>query len=183
MLDGHKKPIRALISSGNYVSRCDQLHSFNDPTHLRRIRHLVCVARLAQLFSGSNDKTIRIWDMVDFECKFVLEEHDGWVRALTIAGTTMYSVSHDTTVKAWNVTSLDCEQSLSGAERLDSVVVWHDYLFVGADNGRLKVYKKGGDAPLLQMKEHRGAVLALVANRDLVFSASYDGSVRVWGLL
>jgi WD40 repeat protein len=150
-LEGHKKTIKVLTATGDYV------------------------------FSGANDKQIRVWDASSLECKYVISDHDGWIRSLVIHDKLLYSCAYDAQVKVWDLTTLTCVRTFKNPQRIESGCIWQDYLFAGTDDARMWVYPLAGTDSVATLKEHKVAVLALAASPDLVFSGAYDGSIKVWG--
>lgn len=65
-----------------------------------------------RMFSGSYDKTVRVWDMEHLTCVRVLTGHSGAVRALACSANCVFSGSDDTTIKVWDSTSLECLKTL-----------------------------------------------------------------------
>ena len=51
------------------------------------------------MFSGSYDKTVRVWDVDNLTCLATLQGHSGAVRALAASPTLVFSGSDDTTIK------------------------------------------------------------------------------------
>ena len=51
------------------------------------------------MFSGSYDKTVRVWDVATLACKATLTGHTGAVRALVASPDKVFSGSDDTTIK------------------------------------------------------------------------------------
>ena len=47
----------------------------------------------------SQDKTIRVWDAKTLESKYVIDEHDGWIRHLSVFEKQLYSCSYDSSLK------------------------------------------------------------------------------------
>ena len=66
--------------------------------------------------SGSNDKTVKLWDVTSGECLQTLEGHSSRVKSVSFSpdGTKVASGSYDKTVKLWDVTSGECLQTLEG---------------------------------------------------------------------
>ena len=66
--------------------------------------------------SGSDDKTVKLWDVTSGECLQTLEGHSSRVRSVSFSpdGTKVASGSDDKTVKLWDVTSGECLQTLEG---------------------------------------------------------------------
>lgn len=62
-----------------------------------------CVDRQI-LLSGSDDHTLRVWDLITGACKFVLAGHAGHVRDLAVQDNLMVSVAEDATIRAWDIT-------------------------------------------------------------------------------
>jgi hypothetical protein len=150
-LEGHKKTIKALTATGDY------------------------------LFSGSNDKSIRVWDARSLECKYTMNDHDGWITSLFIHDKLLYSCSVDSLIKVWDLTTLSCVRTLKNTQRLECGTVWQDHVFAGTEDARIWAYPLGGTESVATLKEHKLAVLALAASPDLIFSGSYDGTIKVWG--
>ena len=68
------------------------------------------------LASGSNDRTIRLWDVVHFAETRVLQGHSHNVNAVAFwpGGTTLASASEDHTVKLWNLVTGEPTTTLGG---------------------------------------------------------------------
>ena len=83
--------------------------------------------------------------------------------------------------KVWDIESLNCVRTLTSSQRPETCCVWQDgIIFVGVEeDGKLRVYDTTSDTPET-LKEHASAVLALCATDDIVVSASYDGTTKVW---
>ena len=60
-----------------------------------------------KLFSGSNDRTIRVWDADTHKHLATLEGHTGGVTCLTLYGNKLFSGSRDGTIRVWNVKEED----------------------------------------------------------------------------
>ena len=66
--------------------------------------------------SGSNDNTVKLWDVTSGECLQTLEGHSHYVNGVSFSpdGTKVASGSWDKAVKLWDVTSGQCLQTLEG---------------------------------------------------------------------
>ena len=56
-----------------------------------------------KLYSGSEDRTIRIWDTDTYEHIATLRGHTNWVRCLAVVGSKLYSGSYDRTIRVWSL--------------------------------------------------------------------------------
>ena len=64
------------------------------------------------LASGSDDHTVKVWDVATGECLRTLEGAGG--RVLACAGGTLASGSADQTVKVWDAATGECLRTLEG---------------------------------------------------------------------
>ena len=73
--------------------------------------------------SGSDDNTVKLWDVTSGECLNTLEGHFNHVISVSFSpdGTKVASGSRDRTVKLWDVMSGSCLQTLEGHSSLVTV--------------------------------------------------------------
>ena len=59
----------------------------------------------SRLFSGSNDNTIKVWDVATGTCLQTLQGHTDWVNSVCVSadGSRLFSGSWDNTIKVWNI--------------------------------------------------------------------------------
>ena len=67
--------------------------------HTHYVNCLTVVGK--KLYSGSRDRTIRVWDTDTHQHITTLQGHTGWVRCLTAVGNKLYSGSYDETIRVW----------------------------------------------------------------------------------
>jgi WD40 repeat protein len=69
-----------------------------------------------QLASGSDDKTIKLWDPTTGELQQTLEGHSNWVQSVTFSpdGKQPASGSDDNTIKIWDPNTGELRQTLEG---------------------------------------------------------------------
>ncbi|KAH7202846.1 WD40-repeat-containing domain protein, partial [Fusarium oxysporum] len=79
--------------------------------------------------SGSDDKTIRIWDAETGECKQELKGHSDWVSSVVFSHDSkkVASAAYDKTIRIWDAETGECKQELKGHNSyVSSVVFSHD---------------------------------------------------------
>ncbi|CAG8475440.1 4994_t:CDS:10 [Funneliformis caledonium] len=98
-----------LLSLNRLTQEQDTL--LNKPSHTitlgNSILSLACSNEY--LFSGSQEPSIQVWDLITFQPKAVLKGHNGGVLCLTLSTdqTMLFSSSGDSTVRVWRVDTLD----------------------------------------------------------------------------
>ena len=107
-----------------------------------------------RLASGSQDKTVRLWDLANNDKWITLQKHTGWTNALAFSpdGKMLASGSTDKTVQLWDTTTGDLLATLSRKPIRG--------LRTGHINGI--------------------AALAFSPDGETLASASADGTVRFW---
>jgi WD40 repeat protein len=136
-----------------------------------------------KLYSGSVDKTIRVWSSDGVHLQ-TLEGHTETVWTLAV-GTNgkVYSGSGDNTVRVWCGDDGTHLQTLKGhidvvtslAEGLDGKV------YSGSGDCTIRVWSADDGAHLDTLDGHARAIMALVVGLDgKVYSGSKDATIRVW---
>ncbi|MFT7812099.1 E3 ubiquitin-protein ligase TRAF7-like [Arapaima gigas] len=144
------------------------------------------------LFSGSSDKTIKVWDTcTTYKCQKTLEGHDGIVLALCIQGNKLYSGSADCTIIVWDIQTLQKVNTIRAHDNpVCTLVSSHNMLF----SGSLKAIKASCfhhsdvwdivGTELKLKKELTGLnhwVRALVASQNHLYSGSYQ-TIKIWDI-
>ncbi|XP_046580638.1 LOW QUALITY PROTEIN: E3 ubiquitin-protein ligase TRAF7-like [Haliotis rubra] len=136
------------------------------------------------LFSGSSDKTIKVWDTsTSYICVKTLEGHTGIVLALCTYGNKLYSGSQDCNIFVWDTE--DTFESVNVIKAHDNpvctLVAARNMLF----SGSLKVVRVW-DAGTYELKQELTGlnhwVRALSATQDHLFSGSYQ-TIKIWDLV
>ncbi|KAM8780128.1 E3 ubiquitin-protein ligase TRAF7 isoform 2-T2 [Rhynchonycteris naso] len=145
----------------------------------------LCVYSMGDLlFSGSSDKTIKVWDTcTTYKCQKTLEGHDGIVLALCIQGCRLYSGSADCTIIVWDIQNLQKVNTIRAHDNpVCTLVSSHNMLFSGSLKA-IKVWDIVGTELKLK-KELTGLnhwVRALVAAQSYLYSGSYQ-TIKIWDI-
>ncbi|KAL6756673.1 WD40-repeat-containing domain protein [Haematococcus lacustris] len=141
--------------------------------------------------SGSDDKTVRVWDVATGKCMHTLKEHTDVVKAvaLSLDGRIIVSGSNDKTIRVWDVTTGRCIHTLVGHSRyVDCVALSPNgkIMFSGSRDKTLRVWDLATGTELLPLKGHKGWVTCLTVSSDgkLLASGSSVGDhiIRVWDM-
>lgn len=144
--------------------------------------------------SASDDKTLRVWDVLDSASTAsvaCLQGHAAQVLAGTWCnanGQIVASVSKDYTVCLWDVREASAPTAVGKLPAYATSVEWSDshpnQLFLGHITGEVAAYdvRSLGDATMLS-KEQTDLVGALAVSKDgLLAAGSDDGSIVVYDL-
>ncbi|MHC4867491.1 MAG: TIR domain-containing protein [Planctomycetota bacterium] len=139
--------------------------------------------------SGSDDKTVRVWDLEKGNRLATLKGHTQLVYSVAITGDGKRAVSgsDDHTVRIWDVEEGKEVAVLKGhTGDVNSVAITGDgkRAVSGSDDHTVRIWdlEKGKEIAIL--KGHTGEVysVAITADGKRAISGSYDKTVRVWDL-
>eukprot|EP00756_Hemistasia_phaeocysticola_P048665 Hpha_TRINITY_DN23075_c0_g1::TRINITY_DN23075_c0_g1_i1::g.109326::m.109326/K10260/FBXW7, SEL10; F-box and WD-40 domain protein 7 len=163
--------------------------------HKNSVRSLLVVG--ARLYSGSDDHSIRVWDVATCVPLAIWEQHTGGVHALEFAlGRHVWSASEDKTIRVWDVG--EARQRAEGSEDTGTCIKVITEPHTGQINclhliGALMWSSSWNqtyvwDPRTFELKfsprEHEGVINALTAAHQSVVSrvwtASNDGVIKYW---
>lgn len=163
--------------------------------------HVHCMlAAKGQLFSASQDQTVRVWGLQreGFRHMAELSGHHGFVRTLAVSGggALLFSGSQDKNIRVWDTHTHVQLCALPGhQEEVRALAVHNDLLFSGSEDSTIKVWNiaslkcirtLGGHTREEQKASggHTAAVfvLSVCGEPPVLASGSRDHTVRLWDL-
>jgi len=139
--------------------------------------------------SGSDDKTIRIWDATTRQCLQVLEDHQEWVLSVAFSGDgeVLASGSKDCTIKLWDIEAEKCLATFNGhKDAVWSVACSQDGKVMASAGFELevKLWDIQTEECTHTLKGHRKGIKALAISPDgkIVVSGGFDTVIRLWDL-
>ncbi|CAE7585902.1 HET-E1 [Symbiodinium natans] len=140
----------------------------------------------AMVLSGSEDGTVRLWDLeLETKCIRVLEGHMGTVHSLTVSWDTFEAVSGaDDSSKLWNLKLGGCQKTMTEIPEGCTAVEadWRGRrALAGCGDGSLRVWSMSTAELQTTLQAHRGGVWALQADfehKKLVSAG--DENFKVW---
>lgn len=154
--------------------------------HLEGHDHAVraLAARGRTLVSGSYDCTVRIWDIITGECKWVLSGHTQKVYSVVMDPTRNQacSGSMDGTVRIWNLKDGQCQHTLTGHTSLVGLLgISPSFLVSAAADSTLRVWDIDTGELQHTLAAHTGAITCFQHDEFKVLSGS-DGTLKMWNI-
>lgn len=160
------------------------------------IEHADSISSLAVhnglIYSGSWDKTMKVWRLSDLKCLESIKAHDDAINALAASKGVVYSSSADGKIKAWGRDKTNrhvLKGILEGNKDVsfNSVVVFNNgrMVFGAASDGFIMGWEANNDFSswklVFKVRAHQMAVLCLcLIGDELLCSGSADKSIGIW---
>ncbi|MEA5571307.1 serine/threonine-protein kinase [Calothrix sp. UHCC 0171] len=141
------------------------------------------------LASGSNDGTIKLWNIKTGEQIRSLRDHFGvvWSVAISQDGKTLASGSNDGTIKLWNIETGEQTRIFTGhSKAVFSVVISPGTkflsLFSGSADNTIKEWVLATGEQIDTLTGHSKAVFSVAINRfaTTLASGSNDNTIKLW---
>lgn len=160
---------------------------FEIEAHYLEVNCLLISHDERQLFSGSSDKSIKIWNILNKASRLaVLHGHKLPVLTLTRSKNSQFLFSASTDeIFVWNLQKLRVEYLLEGHSGYVNSLVLNDsetQLFSAGSDKLIKVWNLDKRRFLYNFKGHEGEVKHLGLDRNFLFSYGTDLKLRVWNL-
>ncbi|KAL4204290.1 hypothetical protein AMTRI_Chr01g109030 [Amborella trichopoda] len=175
-----------------FMKQSNYVQSRRNHKHLW-IEHADSISCLAVsqglIYSGSWDKTLKVWKSSDLRCIESIRAHDDAINGLVAHGGLVYSASADGKIKVWGKKGK--AHSLCGVLQghkemsMNAVVVCEQgkWVYGGGSDGNVMGWEGGLDEWNLvcDFRAHSVAVLCLcLAGGEILCSGSADRSIRIW---
>jgi len=145
------------------------------------------VAGWRTVASGSDDKTVRLWDAASGRARHKLEGHSDYVRSVAWSpdGGTVASGSDDNTVRLWDAASGRARHRLEGHSNLVVSVAWSPdggTVASGSDDKTVRLWDAASGREKLVLEGHEAGVMLLAWSPDSRILASMDSrnALRIW---
>jgi WD40 repeat protein/transcriptional regulator with XRE-family HTH domain len=139
--------------------------------------------------SGSDDRTIRIWNYQNGEHLRTLHGHSSWVQSVSFSADRAWlaSGSRDQTVRVWDWRTGECLHTLQGhSHRVKSVAFSSQgtLLASSSDDHTIKLWDAATGQCLQTLVGHSDSVLSVAFSPDggLIASGSADRTIRLWNV-
>ncbi len=158
--------------------------------HTREIHTLVLSKDKKLLFSGSGDKTIRVWDTNTWDCLNILEGHDWLVNSITTNSNDNYLCTGgwDSFIIKWDLKSFtEIDRFYSGQiGGIKCIALSSDdkIIITGGGDQIVRFTDNSNNKVQVELKGHSDFVSCLAVSEDntLIASGGWDGYVNIWHL-
>ncbi len=141
------------------------------------------------LFSGSDDGTIKGWDLAERPEQVTLRGHSGIIHSIAVSpdDSLIASGSSDRTIRLWDLETKQQTAVLSGHEdEVFGVTISHDsnLLASGSGDGTIKIWDLRTLQEVQTLRGHQDLVWSVSFGPDdkILASGSEDGTIKLWDL-
>ena len=173
--------------AGGGAPSLDRLEGHGGP-----IRAIGASADRSRLFTSSFDNTVGVWRADDLANQMWLEDHDAGVNIAVSIGEGVLTGGDDFKIRRWSATGALAEVWEGHKGKLMDLAVAEDVVASAGWDGWIGLWSvaaappAGGAPPRRQpelLSGHQAGVNAVVfagAAHETLFSASSDGTIRIW---
>jgi WD40 repeat protein/tRNA A-37 threonylcarbamoyl transferase component Bud32 len=157
------------------------------PTPISPTHNQISLGLGSILASGSDDHTVKIWDLNSRQKIRTLKGHSGWVYSVAISpnAQTVVSGSNDKTIKIWDINTGKEIRALTGHRGLISAVaISPDSAAIASASydKTIKIWDINTGKVIRTLTGHTGEVLAVAISPDgeKIVSGSADRTIKIW---
>ncbi|KAF9346120.1 hypothetical protein BGX26_002396, partial [Mortierella sp. AD094] len=141
------------------------------------------------IISGSDDKTVRLWNVDTSDCTRTLLGHTDAVKSVAYSpkGTLIASGSYDKTIRLWDHNTGECIFTLQENEDIVWSVAFSpkgDRIASASNDATVRLWDVDASVWVRTLKGHLGSVASVVYSPkgDRIASGSEDKTVRLWNV-
>eukprot|EP00058_Branchiostoma_floridae_P009903 XP_002595391.1 hypothetical protein BRAFLDRAFT_69221 [Branchiostoma floridae] len=133
------------------------------------------------LFSGSSDKTIKVWDIPSLEHMKTIQAHDNPVCTLVASNNLLFSGSLKA-IKVWDIHTLQLKRELTGLNHwVRALVASTHYLYSGSYQ-TIKIWDLKSLECVHVLQTSGGSVYSIAITNHHILCGTYENCIHVWDL-
>ncbi|MEO1591696.1 MAG: WD40 repeat domain-containing protein, partial [Cyanobacteria bacterium J06632_22] len=154
--------------------------------HLGRIWAVAVHPKRRRIATGSDDHSVRLWDLKTGKCLTTLAWHKNWVRAVAFSpdGQFLASAGDDKRIQLWKMPTVEQHHTLEQHRHWVTTLAFSRdsrYLASGSDDRQVMVWDAEQGTRQQVMTHHKHRIRSVAFGPDnLLASASDDCSVAIW---
>lgn len=157
--------------------------------HSERVSSVTISKNRLLALTGSNDKTILVWNLITGKYLITLSGHTDRICCTSLSQDNRLAISGsaDNTIRVWNLKTGECIKILLGHTKGVNFVTLtqnEDLVVSGSADNTIRIWSVKTGECLKTLIGHKDSIwsVSLNKNEDLAVSGSMDNTVRVWDL-
>jgi WD40 repeat protein len=157
--------------------------------HSNSVKSVAVLSNGKEAISGSEDNTLKLWNIESGECARTFEGHSNSVDSVAVLpnGKEAISGSADSTLKLWNIESGECVRTFEGhSDWVTSVAVLPNRkeAISGSYDKTLKLWNIESGECVRTFEGHSSSVtsVAVLPNSKEAISGSRDKTLKLWNI-
>jgi WD40 repeat protein len=141
----------------------------------------------SQVVTGSDDQSVRIWQVSSGKCIQTLQGHSDCVSSVAFSpdASQLVSGSGDESVRIWQVSTGKCIQTLQGHSGYVTSVAFGpdgEHIYSGSFDTSVRIWQVSSGKCIQTLQSHTGGVYSVALSPDgsQIARGSEDKSVRIW---